>query len=205
MALQDILAAIERDGEREVAATLAEAEREAASILARAREEASRRAAEVEGAAAAELEAEEERILREARLRATRLLREAREEVYRAALAEARRRLAGVRARPCYPAILRALLEEALAALPEAEVVVADARDAEAFAGAAGGRSVRPALETWGGVEVATGDGRLVRNTLEERLARAEPFLRALVASRIPGMAPEALEDDRPPEVEGRA
>jgi vacuolar-type H+-ATPase subunit E/Vma4 len=40
-------------------------------------------------------------------------------------------------------------------------------------------------LETWGGVELEAADGRVVRNTLEERLRRAEPELRRLAAHAL--------------------
>jgi hypothetical protein len=37
-----------------------------------------------------------------------------------------------------------------------------------------------PTLETAGGVELARGEDRAVRNTVEDRLANAEPTLRLL-------------------------
>ena len=45
---------------------------------------------------------------------------------------------------------------------------------------------VDASLDTWGGVEVAGADGRRVRNTLEERLARADAELRLTAARLIP-------------------
>jgi hypothetical protein len=45
-------------------------------------------------------------------------------------------------------------------------------------------------LDTAGGVELASGDGRTVRNTLEERLANAEPALRLLFGQAQPLEAP---------------
>ena len=49
----------------------------------------------------------------------------------------------------------------------------------------AGDLRVDPALDTWGGLELAGDDGRTIRNTLEERLANAEPLLRRRFAQRL--------------------
>ena len=49
--------------------------------------------------------------------------------------------------------------------------------------------AVEPALETWGGVVGDGGDGCLARNTLEERLANAEPALRLVLARIAPAAA----------------
>ena len=51
--------------------------------------------------------------------------------------------------------------------------------------GVAYGLRVEPTLDTWGGVELASDDGRTVRNTLEERLANAELLLRERLAQRL--------------------
>ena len=56
-------------------------------------------------------------------------MREAREEAFRELLAEVRRRLDAVRESSSYPAVLRALLRESLAALPAATVLRVDPRD----------------------------------------------------------------------------
>jgi vacuolar-type H+-ATPase subunit E/Vma4 len=85
-------------------------------------------------------------------------------------------------------------LDESLANLADAEVVQVDPRDVAIAEQVRSQRSLKlciaPDIETWGGVVVRTADGRAVRNTLEERLERADPFLRPVVASIVPGMAP---------------
>ena len=45
------------------------------------------------------------------------------------------------------------------------------------------GLTVEPTLSSWGGCELDDGQGRVVRNTLEQRLAAAEPELRRLLAA----------------------
>ena len=44
---------------------------------------------------------------------------------------------------------------------------------------------IEPTLDTWGGVELASDDGRTIRDTLEERLANAELLLRQRFAERL--------------------
>jgi V/A-type H+/Na+-transporting ATPase subunit E len=60
-----------------------------------------------------------------------------------------------------------------------------DPRDADLAGGVAQGLRVEPTLDTWGGVELASNDGRTVRDTLEERLANAELLLRERLAQRL--------------------
>ena len=81
---------------------------------------------------------------------------------------------------------MRSLIVESLEALPAATVLRVDARDEVLAAGMLAGRvlQVRAELETAGGVDVSSGDGRAVRNTFEERLANAEPELRMLFGER---------------------
>ena len=71
-----------------------------------------------------------------------------------------------------------ALLAESRAALPSARELRVDPRDADLALPLADGLGVESTLETWGGLELASDDGRTIRNTLEERLANAEPLLR---------------------------
>ena len=100
-------------------------------------------------------------------------------------LAGVRAELAGLRATGAYPDLFRALLAEARAALPEAHELRVDRRDVELARPLAGGLRLDPTLETWGGVELVSDDGRTVRNTVEERLANAELLLRRRFAQRL--------------------
>ena len=67
---------------------------------------------------------------------------------------------------------------------PTATRLRVDLRDERLAAAVAPALAVEPVLETWGGAVVCSDDGRLARNTVEERLANAEPTLRMHVAAR---------------------
>jgi V/A-type H+-transporting ATPase subunit E len=140
---------------------------------------------------------EAERIRLSARVRAASRLREAREEAYAKAVERARASLASLRGSPGYPGVLAELVAEALRALPDARALNVDPRDADLVRALDLGSNaveVVTELRTWGGV-CAVADGREVRNTLEERLERADPYLRPLVVREIPEAAtwrPEA-------------
>ncbi len=186
MALADILAAIAAEGDRLVAAIAAEAEREAAAILeqAAARAAAARQQALEQGAARARRDCA--RLLAQAHLLAAEEYRAAQEEAYQAALTAARAALAGQRASPSYPQALEQLLDEALREIDTPPVVAVDPRDAALVRRFLDARGVVPqveaTLQTWGGVEARSVDGRIVvHNTLEARWASAEPHLRGLV------------------------
>jgi vacuolar-type H+-ATPase subunit E/Vma4 len=196
MALHDLLAAIEAEATAEVARLRDGRHREAGAIIA----DAERQARDLEAAAVAAAE-REEREAGELRLTAARDLaaaglRDAHEAAYQLIVAETRARLAAARDRDDYPAILAALLAEAQAALPTATVVRVDPADERLARGLLPGDSpvrVEATLRSAGGVEVADGAGTRVRNTVEERLAAAEPALRALAGRLLrPGGDGEA-------------
>lgn len=194
MALEHLLAAIEQEAAQEIARIEAESRRTAEKILAQAEAQAQEIEATALAAAEAKLRSDAARLIVQARIAATRHVMHVREAIYQRAAQEAQAELAAVRSRPDYPAILAALLAEAIAALPAAHgsggslVIYCDPRDAgqvQALA-ASQAASVVPSLTTWGGVDVATADHRIVaRNTLEARLARAEPHLRRMVAQLL--------------------
>ena len=194
MALEDILRAIELEAEEERGQILAEAERDIEAIAEGVREDAARIQAEVRRDRRERELVETQRIILRARADADRRMRACREDIYVRALDRARSRLGAIRTSPAYPSVFRSLLDEALASLAAAEVVQVDPRDvaivAEIGSGCSPPLCVASDIETWGGVVVGTSDGRAVRNTLEERLERADPFLRSIVASIVPGMAP---------------
>jgi V/A-type H+/Na+-transporting ATPase subunit E len=185
MALADLLTGLKAEAAAEEARLEAETSAEVARIDAAAksearvlREEALR---EVEDEACREAEALRAR----ARLAAAAEVRQARDDAFHECLAEVRRRLDGVRRSSTYPTVLRALLRESLVALPTATVLRVDSRDegmaADLLAELGIGLEIVGTLETAGGVELAHGVDRTVRNTLEERLANAEPALRLLL------------------------
>ena len=181
MALGDILATIRREAEEEAQRRVANASAEAGEILAEARARAEQSRAEMEADVEKEAAALRTRELDRARLHVRQAEQEARETGYAAAHAQVRAALERARADENYPRLFRALLEEARRALPDATAVRIDARDA----GLVDGLRVETSLHSWGGVELVADDGRLVRNTLEERLRRAEPELRRLAAHAL--------------------
>lgn len=134
-------------------------------------------------------EAEAERRIARARLEAKNTLRAAREEAFELLLAEVRSRLAVLRGTSGYRGVLRALLREGLAALPDARLVRVDPRDeglaAELVRESRADLAVEPSFETLGGLVLESGDGRVARNTFEERLSNAEPRLRLWYGRRL--------------------
>jgi vacuolar-type H+-ATPase subunit E/Vma4 len=120
-----------------------------------------------------------------ARMDASAAVRSAREEAFASLLAGIRAELAALRGAASYPELFRSLLDESRAALPAARALRVDPRDFDLAMTLAGELRVDPALDTWGGLELAGDDGRAIRNTLEERLANAEPLLRRRFARRL--------------------
>jgi vacuolar-type H+-ATPase subunit E/Vma4 len=190
--LAALLAALQTEADEEIAEFEAKARLQAQAILEAARADAVRLEREPVELQEPELAAEAARRLAAGRLEADRRVRQAREASFQDALGALREGLASLRAEPSYVRIFAALLAEALAALPSGRRVLVDPRDedlARATVVALGADlTVEPALETWGGVILDAGDGRVARNTLEERVANAELALR-LVLARIASSA----------------
>lgn len=182
MTLVDLLAGLEAEAAEDAARLEADARAEAERIVetARAEAQALREEAALAGEDELRREAEQQRAL--ARLAAAAAVRETREQAFRDVLADVRRRLESVRESERYPEMLRALMRESVAALPAATVLRVDPRDEQLAADLLEELGLElqvvGALETAGGVELEHDDGRAVRNTLEERLANAEPALR---------------------------
>jgi vacuolar-type H+-ATPase subunit E/Vma4 len=185
MALADLLQAIEADAAAERARRDRETATEAKAIVEQAREQAYALEAELAAAPEAQARAEAEQALALVRLEVSGAARSARDEAFVSLLAGVRAELAGVRTTDAYPELFRALLAEARAALPAARELRVDGRDLELATPLAGGLRLDPTLETSGGVELVSDDGRTVRNTVEERLANAELLLRRRFAQRL--------------------
>ena len=185
MALADLLQAIESEADADRARAADEAAAAAAAVVEDARREARALEAELTDAGAAEGRhaAAHQRAL--ARLDAAATIRSAREEAFVSLLSGIRAELAAVRETHAYPKLFHALVAESRAALPSGRVLRIDPRDADLAGGVAQGLRVEPTLDTWGGVELASDDGRTVRDTLEERLANAELLLRERLAQRL--------------------
>jgi vacuolar-type H+-ATPase subunit E/Vma4 len=185
MALADLLHAIEADAAAERARADRETAAEATAIVERAREQAGALEAELVAAPEAQACAEAEQALALARLEVSGAVRSVREEAFVSLLTGVRAELAGLRTTAAYPDLFRALLAEARAALPAARELRVDRRDLELATPLPGDLRLDPTLETWGGVELISDDGRTVRNTVEERLANAELLLRRRFAQRL--------------------
>ena len=186
MALTDLLHAIQADADAELAALRQTADEQAAAILAAAGSEAAAIERRLAEEAEAEAQADAGRRVAAARQAATSRLRSAREAGYLQLHEQLSVELAGQRETSDYPALLAAMIDEALAALPDAAAVRVDPRDAELAAAhlarVAPAVGLEPTLETWGGAEAVGDSGRRADNTLERRLADAEPQLRLAYA-----------------------
>jgi V/A-type H+/Na+-transporting ATPase subunit E len=178
MALADLLRAIEADADAERARADRAAALEATAIVERARREAGELEAALAAAPEAEARSDAERLRAGARLDASGAIRAARDDAFASLLDGIRAELGALRGTDAYPALFRALVAECRAVLPDARELRVDRRDADLAVPVACGLRVEPTLESWGGVELASDDGRTIRNTLEERLANAELPLR---------------------------
>jgi len=184
MALSDLLAGLEAEAATERAELEVETNAEVTRIEDAAQAEARTLREEALRVVEDELRQEAEARQASARLAAAAAVRQAREDSFQECLAVIRRQLGAVRAGSGYPGVLRALLRESLAALPTATVLRIDPRDerlvAELVAELRVDLEIVATLQTAGGVELTHGEERTVRNTLEDRLANAEPALRLL-------------------------
>ncbi len=185
MALADLLRVIEADAAAERARADRESALEAAAIVRRARREARALSAELAAAPEPAARADADRALALARLDAARAMRGEREDAFASLLTGVRAELGALRAGAGYPRLFRALLAEARAALPGASALRVDRRDLGLATPLARGLRVDPTLETWGGIELASDDGRVIRNTVEDRLANADVLLRSRFAETL--------------------
>lgn len=193
MPLADLLEAIELEADEELARREREARSEAEQILARGRHEAAALTASLIDAAESSAAREAESTVALARLEALATVRDAREAAYGRLLGQVREELAAARSRADYLQLMRSLLEESRRALPSATVLRVDPRDVQLASELAGTLRVEPLLDTWGGLELASEDGRAVLNTLERRLANADPILRTRFLAVIAAGEREAV------------
>jgi V/A-type H+/Na+-transporting ATPase subunit E len=184
MALSDLLAGLKAEADAEADKLDAETRAEVARIDTAAQADAHVFHEQALRAVEDELRREQETRRARARLAAAAVVRQAREDAFHECLAEVRRRLETVRESPSYRAVLRALLRESLGALPAATVLRVDPRDERLAQDLLAELDVElelvATLQTAGGLELARGEDRVARNTVEERFANAEPRLRLL-------------------------
>ena len=181
-----LLAAIKAEADQELAELDTQAHLKAEALVDAARADALRLEREPVDLQEPDLAREAARRLAAARLDAQNRVRQVREEAFQDALAALRARLTTVREEPGYAQMLASLVAEALEALPSGKRLLVDPRDEDLARRTAAELDlellVEPTLQTWGGVVLDGGEGRVVRNTLEERLANAEPSLRLELA-----------------------
>ncbi len=187
MALEDIFRALEEQADKDVEAVLAEAKEHAQSILEDAEREADL-ARETQVAEAQERARQRSmQTLNTVRLEVRKRIASAKERAVADVFAQAHAELGDVRARPVYPALFRALLDEALTGVEGEFEVLVDPADADLATKTLSemGRSARVStdLSSAGGVVVAFDDRRILRrNTLEDRLEKFEGVAQAGVA-----------------------
>jgi len=185
MPLADLLQAIEADAAADRARADREASAAAEAILERARRDAGALERDLAATRVADARQESDRLLGRARTDASGMMRTAREQAFTSLLTALGARLGALRGTDAYPALFAVLLAESQAALPAARELRVDPRDLALAVPRAGGLRIETTLDTWGGVELASDDGRTLRNTLEERLANAEQLLRRRFACRV--------------------
>ena len=191
MALADLLRAIEADADAERARADRESAAEAAAIVERAR--AARRRALERGAGGragdggARGRRPHARALARLRCRPRRS-RSAREDAFGSLLDRHSRRARPPCAEPAaYPASSEPCSPRAAPRCPARASCASTGATLDLATPLAGGLGVDATLETWGGLELASDDGRTIRNTLEERLANAD---RCSSASALRRMLP---------------
>ncbi|MFN8485304.1 MAG: V-type ATP synthase subunit E family protein [Anaerolineae bacterium] len=180
MPLADILKAIDAVCDAEVARIVADA----AAAVAAIRADTERDCAAIRERHAREMllpfQHERARRLNRAHIAAARAVSRAQEELFAEAIAAAQARLGQLRGDTTYAAILAALVCEAMAQIGPDAVLRGDPCDEALLRRLAPGTPLTLDLTTWGGIEARSPDGRIaVINTLEARLAQAQPILRA--------------------------
>jgi len=194
MSLEAILDAIREDGDAQVGEIEARARSQVNEALGTARLEAEEIEASAAEAAALPAAKERARILHRARLEAMRIVGQTRQGLVDEALEQAKAALAGLRGERMYADVLCRLMEEALA---EIHTTTGDAgkvrlevdrRDQALLENMLRHLvldvSVSYTLDSWGGLDVHSEDGRVtVTNHLESRLERALPYLQSYLAA----------------------
>lgn len=197
MSIEDILQALDDECRAECQEIFRRAEQEAKQIIEKAQAEAESirqaRLAKVK----AEAQSEAVSLLYSARLKSKNEVIRAKEKVVEEVLAEAVRRLEGLRSRADYREILEGLIDEGLTRVSGKVVVRVDPADRELAEQIMRGKGldfeVRPDIKTLGGAVITDAAERVeIINTLEERLNRAREKLRMQVSGILFGEEAEA-------------
>ncbi len=192
MALDDMLRAIEEEGDARCKQILDNAEAEASEILKGTKEEAKRIREEYITRAEATMYGEKTRILSDAKLYVKKQVIQTKEKHIEDAFDSVAGEFEAMRTRPEYASYFRRLLDETAANAEGDLVICVDRRDEkvarDAIAAAGLNCELRTDISTLGGLKAITADGRIVlTNTIDSRLERAKQFLKPEVATKLFG------------------
>lgn len=187
MAIEDIFKALDEQARCECDDLLAVAQGQASSIMEEARREVERLTQAKVDAAGESAGIKASKTVNAGRLDARKRLAGVRDAAVVRVFDDALEKLGSFRSLPEYPAVFKALAEEALAGVEgPCELVVdpADAGLAQTVAASQGGAcTVSTGLTSVGGVTVIEAGGRVLRsNTFESRLEKARGLVQARVA-----------------------
>jgi vacuolar-type H+-ATPase subunit E/Vma4 len=198
MAIAELIAELERQGESEAERVIAHARADAERRITEARARADQREAAWREPEAKRLEEATRRVLADARRAANQEVLRARQQLLDRVLEMARRRLNSVGDEPAFRTALPALVREALVYLERDEVVIRCAPalvewvtpliEGRAGASVVGDSAVGP------GVVVESRDGKVtVDNTMGARLDRLAPILALDIVRRMEEVADTAV------------
>lgn len=191
--VEKIIHRIEEDTEAKAKALTREAEGKARAIISEAEGKAAETRSGILGRGEREAEQERQRILANAKLRERKAKLDAKEEVIKEAFSLAEEKLKEATSGKEYQAVLKNLLQEAVASLGSGTLVVMGRKEdakhlkevlpAVAKESGANLKLSNETINAAGGVIVKTEDGRVeVNNTFETRLARLRDDLRPAVS-----------------------
>jgi vacuolar-type H+-ATPase subunit E/Vma4 len=191
LGLQDILETIRSEADETASGLEAEARAESERLLTRAREEADDEERRLASSQDDRIRGERARALSQSHLEAARARRVAREQAYQKAVDSVRSRLGEIRGSDRYESLMTSLLDEAIAALPEADTVRVDPADVHVLRKVLAARHLEIDIETeetpLGGLVLAA-PGRTVDNRLATRLERSDSQLRFVAGEVIPAL-----------------
>lgn len=187
MAIEDIFKALDEQARCECDDLLAVAQGQASSIMEEARREVDRLTQTKIDAAGESAGVKASKTLNAGRLDARKRLAGVRDAAVVRVFDDALIKLGAFRSTPEYPAVFKALADEALAGVDGPCELVVDPADADLAQGVAAshgsGCTVTTDLTAAGGLTVTSAGGRVLRaNTFESRLEKARGLVQARVA-----------------------
>jgi len=187
MAIEDIFKALDEQARCECDDLLAVAQGQASSIMEEARREADRLTQAKVDAAGESAGTKASKTVNAGRLEARKRLAGVRDAAVVRVFDDTLTKLGSFRSSPEYPAVFKALAEEALVGVDGPCELVVDPADADLARGVAASHggvcTVATSLTSVGGVTVTAAGGRVLRsNTFESRLEKARGLVQARVA-----------------------